>query len=620
VSNRFSTGQDYSATFGALWNNAFRANEAAALRMDAKRESELASRDSLVFAKWQEGKISGAQLMAHIRTRMAQTGYDKAQQNKWKEAAITYGNVIGDERAEARYAEDQNLNALVAHYAGRMAAAKKGTPERRELAQRLRSLRDQRDADNIRKKSRRIQRAIANGKMNTQDLINFYKAELPGLTGDLKEKVLNSLIELRQKRRQENFEVAMQKVDNELATGHISPTQAANEKEAILSKFDVETRDKVGYQQWLQQIVQLRATPDPVDVERLDFDLAAENITPEMYMDQINAWADQIAPFDLQAAWELRTEAQKFMESEHTPLDDPGVLGLPGASGTSTDGIGGGYRGYTGPVDVVRRLRGNAIKFITQFDGSRYSGTNCAMAAGAMLAHAMGYAGFSGADLRSASGDTEGGTNMGNVATALTRVGVDGARLNYQNQVDYNTFQKRLQKGAPAVLAGWTGDIPPQFNSTSGIMGHSIMVAGYDEKRKAYLVLDPSDNRKTGVWWPETVIEDFAWGGSYNGMAVFAPNGTIDPKTLKRTGGNVKKINVDAPPEMPGSQPMTQFDPGPFATDQLTKLADEELLMQRERLRDGGVTDEDAAKLTSEQRVEKLIDDRSTRSLSCRAS
>jgi len=352
--------------------------------------------------------------------------------------------------------------------------------------------------------------------------------------------------------------------------------------------------------------------PDPVDVQRLDFDLAAENITPEEYIAQINQWANQIAPFDLQASWELRTEAQKFLDAEHTPIEDPSILGqAPGSAGTTSDGIGGGYRGYTGPVDVVRRLRGNAIKFITQFDGSKYSGTNCAMAAGAMLAHAMGYAGFSGADLRSASGDTQGGTNMGNVATALTRVGVEGARLNYSNSVAYDTFKKRLVNGAPAVLAGWTGDIPPQFNSTSGIMGHSIMVAGYDEKRKAYLVLDPSDKRKTGVWWPETVVEDFAWGGTYNGMAVFAPKGTIDPKTLKRTGGGkVEKINVDAPPQQPGSQPMTQFDPGPFATGALNKLADEELLLQRERLRDGGVTDDDLARLTSEQRVETLIDDR----------
>jgi hypothetical protein len=160
VPSRFSSSTDYSQTFASLYAQNASAMEARAQRVDAQRESELAARDSLVFTKWQEGKISGAQLMAHIRTRQRQTSYDGAQQAKWQEAAIKYGDAIADERAEGNYANNDNISALIAHYAGRMANTKKGTPEYRELATRLKSLRAERDTESIRKKSRQIAREI----------------------------------------------------------------------------------------------------------------------------------------------------------------------------------------------------------------------------------------------------------------------------------------------------------------------------------------------------------------------------------------------------------------------------------------------------------------------------
>ena len=625
MANRFATGQDYSQTFQYLYDQNASAMEAAASRIDSKREGELAAEDSLIFAKWQEGKISGAQLMAHIRHRQAQTGYDRTQNLKWREAAITYGNVIGDEQAEANYATNQNINALIQHYSGRLAETKAGTPERRELATRLRTLRDTRDSDSLRKQGRKIARAVERGDMNTNDLIAFYVSKLPELHGDLKQTVLDTIAELRTKRRNENFEVAMQKIDSKLASGQISPQDAAKQKMDVLGQFDIQTRDKVTYSKWLEQVRQLRATPDPAEVQQLDFDLAAGNITPEQYLKRINEYANMIAPYDLTAAWQLRTEAQQFLEEEYTPLEDPGALGLDGeARGTGERGtlssrllaglgsIGdpGGSRGFSGTVDVVLKLRGNAIKHITQLDGSKYSQYNCTMAAGAMLANAMGVTGLSGADLRNLSGVAGEATNIANLQSALMKVGVDGTRLNWDQRVEFDKFKQRIMNGAPAVLSGWLGDIPSQFNASGLVAGHAMFVAGYDPKRDAFLMLDPAKSKDSGTWWPASVVEDFGWQGQRHGQVLFAPPHTIDPKTLMRAGGAVRHVNVDAPPTK-GGPPMTQFDPGPsHATDKLNEHVNKLTRENRERLRDGGVTDAERDALHSEQDVTKLLSDR----------
>ena len=599
MANRFATGQDYSQTFMYLYDQGASNARAAADRVDAKRESELAAKDSLVFAKWQEGKLSGQQLMAHIRARQAATGYDRAQKLKWQEAAITYGNVIADEEAEARYANSENINALIQHYAGRLAAVKAGTPERRELAQRLRTLRDQRDADSLRKQGRRIARAIQRGDMNTRDLIKFYQEKLPTLRGEMRESVRDTLVELRAKLRNENFEVAMQKIDTRLSAGRISPADAAKEKMDVLRNFELESRDKVSYHKWLEQVRQLRATPDPAAVTKLDFDLAAGNITPTQYSSQIEKWADQIAPYDQQAAWRMRSEAQTFLEQEYTPLDDPGALGKGGSDN---------LKGFSGVVDVIKNFRGNAIKFISQFDGSKYSGTNCGMASGAMLAHMMGYSGLTGADLRALSGDTAGGTNAWDVTGALGRAdGQLGKSVDVRSNWSYEDFKKRVAAGSPAVLNGWTGNLPPQLNSTSGDMGHSVAIAGYDAKRDAFMVLDPSGQK---VWWPAQVVRSFAFSGTggFSGTAILGPVGTVDPKTLDRVGGKIKHISVNAAPMRPGSPPMTQYDPGPaHATEKLVSAV---LKQNRETLRAGGIDEETRKSLGSKQDVTALLANR----------
>lgn len=604
--NRFSSQYDYSQVFQSLATQQQQSLEAAAQRVDAEHEAERAAEDALMFTKWKEGKVSGQQLMAHISSRIGYYSYDRAERLKWQEAAIEYGNIISDERAEGQYAQDQNIHALIRHYNQRLGATKQGTPEYRELATRIRSLTEKRDSDNIAKQSRIIARQIQNGKAGTRDLIDFYRSQLPKLSGDLRQTVLDNIAELRTKLRQENFEAAMLKIDNALESGHISPQDAATQKVAVLGQFNIQSTDKVAYQEWMGQVRQLRAMPDPVEISQLELALQMEQITPEQYYAQINEWADRIAPFDLNASWELRIEAERFLEEEATPLEDPGALGLERNGMVAP---GGGSRGYSGTIEVVRRLRGNAIKHITQLDSSAYSQYNCTMASGAMLAHAMGYTGLSGADLRNLSGVSETATNIQQLQGALQQVGVDGTRLKWDDRIEFDRFKQAVGSGAPAVLSGWLGDIPAQLNSSGIIGGHAMFVAGYDAKRDAFLMLDPAKSSDSGTWWPASIVEDFGWGGERHGQALLAPRGTIDPATLQRAGSKVKHINVTARPTL-GGPPITSRIEPPDGSKALQEVNARRLREQRERLADAGVTQKQLEGLTSQQRVEALLDER----------
>jgi hypothetical protein len=608
--SRFSSQYDHSQTFQFLVEQNERQLEAQTRALDAEREAEWAARDSLVFTKWQEGKLSGNELMAHINKRMRQTGYDKAQQLQWKEAAVQYGNVIADEKAEAAFAENDDLNALISHYTKRLAGTKAGTPERREIAERLKGLREKRETDQVRTQARRIQRQIDRGKMSTKDMIDFYKSKLGEVTNrDLRQDIKDNIAKLQGKLREERFDVAMNDIDTQLASGHMSPQAAADAKVKLIDKFGIRDQNPVAFSEWQTHIQQLRATPDPAEVEKLELALIAGNITPEEYSARIRQFADQIAPFDLTGSWELKQEAQNFINDYATPLEEDSLLGKASAGRQRSDGT------YSGPIEVVRKLRGNAIKHITQFDGGKYNSTNCGMAAGAMVAHMMGYTGLTGSDLRSLSGDTAGGTNAWQAMGALTskQVGIPSDSLDTRSNWSFDEFKQRVANGAPAVLSGWTGDLPPQLNSTSGIMGHGVAIAGYDAKRDAFLVLDPSGRgNQAKAWWPAEVVRSFAWGGQggFNGIAMIGPANTIDPKTLSRVGGKIKHIDVTAPPErFPDAPPIQNaMEPGPqvqaqVANDSLTKL-------QKQRLRDAGINP--GKDLDTKQEVNALLAERQT--------
>lgn len=609
MANRFSTGNDYSQTFMYLYEQNQRSMEAAVARQDARRESELAAKDSLVFTRWQEGKISGAELMAYINQRMRQSAYDPAQQKKWREAAITYGTQIADDQAEADYAQSGNISALIGHYAGRLSQTKRGTPEYLELTKRLSSLREQRDTDNLRKQAKRISRAIERGDATTKDLIAFYREQLQTLPAGspLREQVRDTLSQLRVQERNDQFQSQMTQIDSQLATGHMSPQEAARQKQQLLQQFDIETRDPTNFWVWQEEIRRLRATPDPAAVAKLEFDFANGTVSPEQYIAQIDRWAMQIAPFDLEASWQLRTEAQKLVDGIATPLPRPGALGMS-ETGPGSSLYGGGY---SGAVEVVRRLPGS-LRHITQFDSSKFSSTNCAMASGAMLAHAMGAQGLTGADLRYITGDVSGGTNVTQLQAALGNLGIKNTSL--ENNIGFEQFKQRLAGGSPAVLQGWGGNVPTQLRGRYGDIGHGIFVAGYDPKRDAFLVLDPAGHKRQGIWWPSVVMQNFGWATPGYGQALFAPSNTVDPKTLERVGGKIKYISVDERGSLPStpSNAGGQFDPGPQTSQKLQdamarKQRDEDRRLQR-RLRDAGI--EPGPELDTVQEVEEELERR----------
>jgi hypothetical protein len=602
---RFGQASDYSQTFAYLAQQADLQQEAAARRLDAKREADLASRDSLMSTRYAEGKISGDEWLAYIRRRISETSYDKAQQNRWREAYAQYSTAIADDKAEAAYAENQNIHLLLAHYRERLNNTKKGTPEYTALAQRVRQIRDKRDEENLRAQARKIERQAAKGNKSTKDLLAYYRATLKSLpkNSTLRAGIEDKISELSEQWRNERFNIQMQKIESAIATG-LNPQDAANQMQQVLDKFGIRNRSPEAYWQWQEKIRATRAVPDPVEVAKVENAFINGKISAEEYRMKVDEWAAQIAPYDQTAAWEMLTAADKvMMDAAEETLPNPEAMGLP--SGGSSNPY------WNGTVDVVQRAIGD-IAHITQMDGSKYSNYNCTMAAGAMLAHSMGTEGLTGGDLRHLSGVTSEGTNLSQLASALNAAGVTGTKLYYDREVGFEQFKKRLRNGATAVLSGWNGDIPSQFNSSGINAGHAMFVAGYDPQ-KGFLMLDPAKSNDKGTWWPEWVVRDFGWTGMRHGDALFSPPNTVDPKTLSRKGV-VKHVSVDARPKRPDTPASYhgQFDPGPDKENQLVKaeqrrLAKQDTKLQR-RLKAAGI--EPSENLDSVSEVKKALEER----------
>ena len=482
-------------------------------------------------------------ILAYIRQRIAQTGYDLAQQRQWKQALVQYGGAVADNAAEAAYEESGNIHALIAHYAQRTAAAAKGSPARTELAQRLSQLREQRDSDSLRRGVRRIANQIQSGKSSTKDLIEFYKAQLDKLPpgSPLRSEVRDALSQARAQRQQELFTVAMQKVDTQYDTSAITPTEAARQKQAILDQYDIKNIDPVVYWQYQDAIRKLKATPDPTQIAKWEFMVSNGEMSIGDFQNKLLDYADRLEPFDPLAAWNMRNTAIAGLEGA-TPLPNP----------------------MRGGANAAKR-----IAFTTQMDGSTYASLNCTMAAGAMLGYALGVKDLSGGDLRYLTGDTSGGTTLAQLQQALVQSGVGAGKLSYKTGMDFDRFKRRVANGAPAVLSGFNGDIPAKFNSSGIIAGHGMFVAGYSAKKDAFLMLDPAKSSDDGTWWPSSVVESFGWGngdGAHFGNVLLAPTGTINPASLANLK-NIRTIHssVWSPPKRRITPPQYtgQFYAGP---------------------------------------------------------
>ena len=139
---RFGQASDYSQQFAYLAQQNHVNMEAAAGRVDRRREEELAAEDAAKFTLYQEGKLSGREILTYIQQRIQQTGYDRAQQRKWRATLVEYQNAVSDEEASAAYEQSGNIGAFILHWKRRLAGAKSGSPERTQILTVLGQLRD----------------------------------------------------------------------------------------------------------------------------------------------------------------------------------------------------------------------------------------------------------------------------------------------------------------------------------------------------------------------------------------------------------------------------------------------------------------------------------------------
>ena len=148
---------------------------------------------------------------------------------------------------------------------------------------------------------------------------------------------------------------------------------------------------------------------------------------------------------------------------------------------------------------------------ITQFDGGPLQGSNCTMAAGAMLAR-LGYGIVTtGSQLRALQPDQEGGTSLSDLEVAIGRYGVSFS----QAPISRLQLRALLYAGAGAVVQGSYGDVPVDLRLQKDFTaGHAIYLDGFrpasPDGPAAYYVLDPLGPTWTGYkggWWPADVVE-----------------------------------------------------------------------------------------------------------------
>jgi hypothetical protein len=206
---------------------------------------------------------------------------------------------------------------------------------------------------------------------------------------------------------------------------------------------------------------------------------------------------------------------------------------------------------------------------ISQFDGSGFQGANCNLAAGAMLARLGWGIVTTGGILRTLQDDQVGGTDLGDLSTALWRgYGVSPA----WGAVSPRQLRSLIEAGYGAVVHGLYGVIQPPFNIQPSFRGpHAIYIdaffPGSSRTGPAYYVIDPLHKPGSGYrgeWMPASLVEEFA-------MALGGPSGRIMAAWAFPVGGAppvIKDIGVlpttggatpgsGQPPPDPADPPVT---------------------------------------------------------------
>ena len=156
-------------------------------------------------------------------------------------------------------------------------------------------------------------------------------------------------------------------------------------------------------------------------------------------------------------------------------------------------------------------------RFIKQLDGSRYQGSNCTCASGAMCAyrHTHGRKVMSGATVRKYTYDTSGGTNLAQVEASLNRLGVNALYGPFYGMAMSQFYSLLRTTNRGAIVQGASiGTYGTKWSASSTFKGnHAWYVAtakGWARNSAgvyvpAYLlVYDPLADGRTAQPYPRT--------------------------------------------------------------------------------------------------------------------
>jgi hypothetical protein len=532
-------GGDPSTTFAYLAGAVADQIRVQAERLDDRRESELAAADEEFFARYQAGKVSDDEWLDYIRRRRAETEYDPEQSAGWRKAELEWTEKIEDDRAQTAFERTGDYGDYIGYLQAKMRRTK-DSEGRLAITAQIRQLQDEQQSKAFARGEQRIVDNISLGKATNDDLLRFYREQRGNLRSGspLRDTVASRIRQVQARIEQDRFEGGLARIDAALAGNHITPREAARQKQDLLKGSSLQNTDPQRYWAMVAEIDKLRHSPDPADLAELDFRLQSGDLSPDEYQRKMYEISDRLMDHDPQTAWQLRSQALANATQQRAQLAKDKI--------PYPEHLGG-----TGSVRVGPK--GSAeFRWLSQMDGSQYQATNCTMASGAMIATAMGYRGLSGGDLRYLTGDTAGGTNLDQMMFALGKAGVDTSGMSHFTGGAFEKLKTAVGNGRPAVLMGVNANLPIAARADPSHQGrHALTIAEYDAKKDAFLVYNSAVSRgdkrsKNGYWVSADAIEQFGWGGGLSapGQFVLTPKGTLTPG--KRKAWQV--IDVDTPP------------------------------------------------------------------------
>lgn len=204
------------------------------------------------------------------------------------------------------------------------------------------------------------------------------------------------------------------------------------------------------------------------------------------------------------------------------------------------------------------------VPAISQFDGGPLAGSNCVMAAGAMLAELAYGVVVTASDLRANQSDQEGASSYGDLNDAMEKLFNVGFLRGLLTPVQLRALS---YAGAGVVVSLNYGQIPENVRVQRSFTGnHSVYIDAFTpngpDGRPAYWVMDPIGKAWAGYkggWWPAEDIERA--GLARSGGKIYA--------TWAFAGGMVPERHKVLPPDAyPGasSSPTAAPTEGPAAT------------------------------------------------------